>query len=82
MKFDCLKDCRAVCFVAGAAAAVVGKKILTSPKTREICVSGLAKGMMLRQEAEEAFKNMREDAEDLCCEAQQKASSEDEADEV
>lgn len=82
MKFDCLKNCKTICFAAGAAAVVVGKKILTSPKTREICVSGLAKGMKLRQDAEEAFKNVREDAEDLCYEAQRKANAEDVVDEV
>lgn len=31
------------CVVAGAAAVIVGKKVFTSPKTRSVAVTGLAK---------------------------------------
>ena len=69
MKFDYLKDHKIICFAAGAAAAMFGKKVLTSEKTRKLCVSGIAKGMKLQQDAQEAFRNMREEAEDMCYEA-------------
>ena len=36
------------CAVAGAAAVIVGKKILKADKTRSLAVTGLAKGMKLR----------------------------------
>lgn len=80
MKFDFLKDCKFICFTAGIAAAVVGKKIAKSPKTRELCVNGLAKGMQFKDDAREALKNMKEDAEDICFEAKAKLNAEEEDD--
>ena len=79
MKLDYLKDCRFLCFAAGVAAAVIGKKVMKNPKTRELCVSGLAKGMQFKEDAQEALKNMKEDAEDLCYEAKAKLNVEEEA---
>ncbi|MGM9936611.1 MAG: DUF1490 domain-containing protein [Candidatus Ornithomonoglobus sp.] len=79
MKLDCLKDCRVICFAAGAAAALIGKTILKSEKTRELCVSGLAKGMRFKEDAQEALRNMKEDAEDLCYEAKSRLNDEEEA---
>ncbi len=58
---------------AGAAGAIIGGKILKSPKTRELAVKGLAKGMMFQNDAKETFANMKEEAEDICYEARQKA---------
>ena len=69
MKLEKLKDCRLLCFAAGAAAVPVLKKLLKSEKTRKACVSGIAKGMKLYQEAQETVLNIKEDAEDLCYEA-------------
>lgn len=80
MKFDRLKDCRVLCFAGGIAAAIVGKKILKCEKTREICVTGLAKGLKFKEDAQETLKNMKEDAEDLCYEARNKLNDEEEAD--
>ena len=68
------------CFAAGVTAAIVGKNVLKSPKTREVFVSGIAKGMQLRDDARETLKNMREDAEDLCYEAKSKMNKAEEAD--
>lgn len=45
--------------IAGAAAVVVGKKILKSDTTRNLAVSGLAKGMKLQSDAKAAFKTFR-----------------------
>lgn len=70
---DCLKNEKFLCFVGGVAAATYGAKALKSEKTRKVCVNGLAKCMKLQNEAQEAFKNMREEAEDICYDASQKA---------
>lgn len=40
---DILKNEKLWCAVAGAAAIVVGKKVLKSEKTRNLAVTGLAK---------------------------------------
>ena len=74
------KDTRFLCFVGGVAAAVVGSKVLKSPKARELCVAGMAKGMKLQQDAQVTFQNMREDAQDLCYEAKAKAQEEEDRD--
>ena len=36
---------------AGAAGVIVGKKIITAKKTRQLAVTGLAKGMKLQKDA-------------------------------
>ena len=46
------------CAVAGAAAVIVGKKVLKADKTRSLAVTGLAKGMKLQKDAKAAFQNM------------------------
>lgn len=66
-----------LCFAGGVAAALVGGKVLKSPKTRELCVAGMAKGMKLQQDAQVTFQNMKEDAQDLCHEAKTRAQEED-----
>lgn len=58
---------------AGAAGVIVGKKILTAKKTRELAVTGLAKGMKFTSDAKETFQNMRDEAQDLCYEAKEQA---------
>ena len=40
------------------------------------CVAGMAKGMKLQQDARVTLQNMKEDAQDLCAEAKQKAAQE------
>lgn len=82
MKFDWIKDEKVICFAAGVAVAIIGKKILKSEKTRNFCVTGLAKGMQLKEEAKETLKNMKEDAEDICYEAKMKMYSDAEEAEV
>ena len=39
---DVLKSTKFLCFIGGAAAAVIGGKVLKCEKTRELCVQGLA----------------------------------------
>lgn len=43
------------CAVAGAAAVIVGKKILKADKTRSLAVTGLAKGMKLPERCKGSF---------------------------
>ena len=45
--------------LAGAAGAIIGGKILKSPKTRELAVNGLAKGMMLRDDAKAELTSLK-----------------------
>ena len=81
----CFKNEKLWCAVSGAAALVVGKKIVKSKKTRELAVSGLAKGMKLQSDAKSAFQNMKDQASDLCYDAKTEAGIDNEekaADEV
>ena len=76
-----MKDCilrhqKLVSFVGGVLAAAVGSKILKSQNTRRLCVIGLARGMKLQRDAQEAFQNMKEDAQDLCYDAKVEAGCE------
>ena len=67
--------------VAGAAGVIVGKKIVTAKKTREIAVTGLAKGMKFTNDAKAAFQSMKDEAQDLCYEAKEQAGlNEEESD--
>lgn len=61
------------CVVAGAAGVIIGKKVLTSKKTRELAVTGMAKGMKLSHDAKAAFQSMKDEAEDMCYEAKEQA---------
>lgn len=68
-----LKSAKVICFLSGIAAALVGVKMVKSKTVRKACVATMAKGMKLQKDAQEAFQNMKEEAEDLCFEAQKKA---------
>ena len=70
---DYLKNEKLLCFVGGVVAATYGVKALKSDKTRKACVSGLAKCIKIQNDAQETFKNMKEEAEDICYDASQKA---------
>lgn len=77
MKFtDFITDKRTLSFLGGVVAATYGVKALKSEKTRKICVNGLAKCMKLGNDAQEALKNMKEEAEDICYDAKQEANKE------
>jgi uncharacterized protein YbjQ (UPF0145 family) len=64
-----LKNEKVLCTLGGAAAIIIGNAVLKSKKTRQFAVSGLAKGMKLQNDAKEAFQNMKDEAQDLCCDA-------------
>lgn len=67
------------CAVAGAAAVIVGKKILKADKTRSLAVAGLAKGMKLQKDAKAAFQNMKDEASDICYDAKTEAGIHEDA---
>ena len=67
------KNQKFLCALGGAAAVIVGKKILTAKKTRQLAVSGLAKGMKLSHDAKEVFQNMKDEASDICYDAKTEA---------
>lgn len=69
--------------IAGAAAIVVGKKILKSDTTRNLAVSGLAKGMKIQSDAKVAFQNIQDEASDICYDAKEEAGlTDNESEEV
>ena len=62
-------------FVGGMATAVIGSKVLKAPGTREACVKGIAAGMKLKNDAAATIQNIKEDAQDICNDAREKAAA-------
>ncbi|MCC7553064.1 MAG: DUF1490 family protein [Methanobacteriaceae archaeon] len=62
----------ALLFAGGIAAAIIAKKALESKTVKDAAVDIMAKAMVCQKEAEETFQNMKEDAEDICQEAEEK----------
>lgn len=73
--WDCIKSDKFICFGSGVLAAALGTKALKSEKARKVCVNGLAKCMQLGNDVKEALQNMKEEAEDICYDAQQQAEN-------
>ena len=69
----CFKNEKLWYVVGGAAAVIIGKKILKAKTTRQIAVTGLAKGMKMQNDAKEFFQNMKDEAADICCDAKEEA---------
>ena len=63
------KNEKAMLFVGGVLAGTVGIKALKSKTAKKFCVSTLANGMKVQQEAQALFQTMKEDAQDMCYEA-------------
>ena len=59
--------------VAGAVGSTVAKKVLKAKKTRELAVQGLAHGMKFTADAKAAFKDMKDEANDICNDAKAEA---------
>lgn len=70
---NCFKNEKVLYALGGAAVAIVGSAVLKSKKTRQLAVSGLAKGMKLQNDAKEVFQNMKDEAQDICCDAKAEA---------
>ncbi|MBS6445587.1 MAG: DUF1490 domain-containing protein [Ruminococcus sp.] len=64
--------------LGGAVAIIVGKKIVTANKTRQLVVSGLAKGMKLQNDVKEKFQDIQDEASDICYDAKSEAGLNDE----
>ena len=73
---DIIKNEKLLCFAGGVFAATYGIKALKSEKTRKSAVKGLAKCMKLQKDAQVAFQNMKEEAEDICYDAKQQVNTE------
>lgn len=71
--FDFLKKECALCFIGGAVAGILGLKIAKCPKTRELTVKTIAKGLKVKDCVEEQVTNIREDAEDIYAAAKEEA---------
>ena len=64
-----LKNEKLLFFICGIAASLAGLHALKSGKARKACVMGLAAGMKLQKQAQEAFVNIKEEAVDICHDA-------------
>lgn len=53
---DWYKNEKVLSFIGGAAAVIVGSKILKMPKTRELCVKGLAGGITAKNNVSAAIQ--------------------------
>ena len=68
-----LKNEKFLFFVGGIAAAIIGKKAIKSQCAHKLAVKGLAAGMKFQKETLEKFQNIKEEAADLCIEAETEA---------
>lgn len=75
---ECFKNEKSLCFLGGIAAATLGVKAIKSQTARDLCVTGLAKGMKLHKDAQATFETMKEEAQDLCYDARVEAGYVDE----
>ena len=65
----CVEHKSALIFAAGIATAVVGKKIIESQIVKDAATQGMASVMSVRKDAEECFQDMKENAEEMVCDA-------------
>jgi hypothetical protein len=68
-----LEKSNLIAFVGGAVAAAIVPGILRSAPVRKAAVCAVAKGMKLQEDAIGAFEEIREDAQDIYCEAKDRA---------
>jgi len=59
-----------LCFLGGILSATVGKKLLMHENSRKLCVKGVAYGMRLQKDALETIQNIKEEAQDICLDAE------------
>ncbi len=60
-------------FLGGVAATILGSAVVKSKQVRKLAVNGVAKGMIVKANAEEAMQSVKDDAEDLVADAKQEA---------
>lgn len=68
-----LTSVKTVSFLGGAVVGAVAVPILKSAPVRSAAVTVLSKGILLKNAVEAQWCNVREEAEDLCAEAKEKA---------
>lgn len=59
----------ALIFAGGIATAIIGKKILESKSVKDAATKGMAAVMSAKNDAETAFKDMQDNAEEILVEA-------------
>lgn len=64
---------KSAAFLGGAVVGAVGMQALQSDVLRKVAVSGIAKGIILKDAVVEQMTNLKEEAEDIYAEAQEKA---------
>lgn len=60
-------------FLGGAAVGALGVTALKSETARKLAVSGIAKGILLKDALSEKFADLVDEVEDICSEAKDKA---------
>ena len=61
------------CVMAGLVGPTIIKEILKAKKTREYAVRGLVRGMKFTTEAKATFRDMMDEAADICNDAKKEA---------
>ncbi|MBE6510665.1 MAG: hypothetical protein E7Z74_05300 [Methanobrevibacter millerae] len=71
-----MKHKHALIFAGGIATALIGKKILESDAVKDATTQGMAAVLSAKKDAEEAFQDMRENAEDIVVDANSEVKKE------
>ena len=71
-----MKHKHALIFAGGIATALIGKKILESDAVKDATTKGMAAVLSAKKDAEEAFQDMRENAEDIVVDANSEVKKE------
>ena len=69
-----IKNEKTLLVAGGVLLGTLGLKLLKSETARKFYVSTLANGMKLQKDAQHMFETMKEEAEDMCYEAQETES--------
>ena len=72
----CVEHKHALIFAAGIATAIVGKKIIESKTVKDAATRGMATVMSAKQDAEECFQDMKENAEEIVIDAHEEVKKE------
>ena len=72
----CVEHKHALIFAAGIATAIIGKKIIESKTVKDAATKGMATVMSAKRDAEEAFQDMKENAEDIVVDANEDVKKE------
>lgn len=71
-----MKQKELLLFAGGAVSAIAVKKIIESDAAKKFCTNTVAKVMEIQNNAEEAFQNMKDDAEEIRTESKEKTKEE------